>query len=211
MFELEYKGGNSLVIASKKTVLTVDPKASLIGLKDLKVKDTVELATEARFCVESPDAAIIIEGPGEYEVGDFTIQGIAATRHIDTPEQEKLSTMYRIESGDVRTALIGNIDPKLSEEQLEAIGVVDVLVLPVGGGGYTLDATSAAAIVRQIEPKVVIPVHYAAAGVAYEVPQDTLEVFVKELGAPVEQVGKAKIKAASALPAVMTVWEVARS
>lgn len=211
MFEIEYKGGNSLVISSKKTTLSIDPKASLVGLKDLKVKDTVELATEARFLVEEADSSIIINGPGEYEVGDFTIHGIAATRHIDTADSEKLATIYRVETGDVRAALLGNIDPKLSEEQLEGLGVIDVLILPVGGGGYTLDATSAATIVRQIEPKAVIPIHYADTSLNYEVAQDSVEVFIKELGAPAEQVPKLKWKTAASLPAVLTVIQLARS
>jgi L-ascorbate metabolism protein UlaG (beta-lactamase superfamily) len=211
MFEIEYKGGNSLTMSSKKTTLVVDPKVSLVGLKDLKVKDMVELATEARFRVNEGEASVVIEGPGEYEVGDFTIHGIAATRHIDTPDQEKLATIYRVEAGDVRVALLGNIDSKLSEEQLETLGVVDLLVLPIGGGGYTLDATSAAAIVRQVEPKAVVPIHYADSGLAYEVPQDSIEVFTKELGAPVEQVSKLKLKSVTALPPVLTVLQLARS
>ena len=210
MFELEYKGGNGVVLASKKTTIVVDPKLSLVGLKDIKTKDEIELATESRFRVENSDARIIIDSPGEYEVGDFTIRAAAATRHIDTPDQEMLSTIYRLECGDIRIGIIGNIDPKLTEEQLEALGVLDVLVLPVGGGGYTLDATSASSLVRQIEPKVVVPVHYADAGLRYEVPQDSLEVFVKELGVPVEQVANLKIKSSAALPAVLTVVEVAR-
>jgi Zn-dependent hydrolase of the beta-lactamase fold-like protein len=94
---------------------------------------------------------------------------------------------------------------------MEGIGVVDVLLLPVGGGGYTLDATSASSLVRNIEPKVVIPVHYAEAGISYEVPQDTLDVFIKELGAPVEQLPKLKIKSASSLPQTLTVMELSRS
>jgi len=211
MFDLEYKGGNSVVFASKKVSLMMDPKLSLVGLKDIKTKDEVELVTESRFQVPNSDARIIIDGPGEYEVGDFTIKGIAATRHIDTPDQEKLSTIYRVECGDVKTAVVGNIDPKLTEEQLEAIGVVDILVLPVGGGGYTLDATNAAAIVRSVEPKVVVPIHYAGAGLSYEVPQEPLAPFVSELGAPVETVAKLKIKSSASLPPVLTVYEVTRS
>lgn len=211
MFDLEYKGGNSVVFSSKKASLIVDPKLSLVGLKDIKTKDEIELATESRFRVPNSDARIIIECPGEYEVGDFTIRGIAATRHIDTIDEEKLSTIYRVECGDIKVAVIGNIDPKLSDDQLEAIGVVDILVLPVGGGGYTLDATSAAAVVRSIEPKVVVPVHYADDGLSYEVPQDELAVFISELGAPVETVAKYKIKSGASLPAVLTVVEITRS
>lgn len=211
MFDIEYKGGNGVIIASKKASIVVDPRLSVVGLKDILTQDEIELATESRFRVENSNARIIIDSPGEYEVGDFTIRGIAATRHIDTPDQEKLSTIYRLECGDVRIAVIGNIDSKLTDEQLEAIGVVDVLILPVGGGGYTLDATSAVAIVRSVEPKAVVPIHYADSGLSYEVPQDILETFVKEMGAPVEQVSKFKIKSLSALPEALTVIEIARS
>jgi len=211
MFELEYKGGNAVTMASKKAVAIFDPKVSLVGLKDLKTKDAVVVATETRFVSVDGEPRLIIDGPGDYEVADFTIRGIAATRHIDTPEQEKLATAYRLECGDMRVAILGNIDAKLSEEQYEALGVVDVLVIPVGGGGYTLDATSASAIVRAIEPKIVIPVHYAAAGLNYEVSQDNLETFIKELGAPVEQSAKLKLKSAAALPPTLTVLELARS
>lgn len=211
MFEIEYKGGNGVVLSTKKTQMMIDPRLSLVGLKDIKTKDEVELATEERFVVENSDARIIIDSPGEYEVGDFMVRGTAAIRHIDTGDTEKLSTIYRLECGDVRLAVIGNIASRLDDEQLEAIGVVDILILPVGGGGYTLDATSAVMLVRQIEPKVVVPVHYSDSALKYEVPQDSLDVFTRELGAPVETVTKYKVKSVAGLPAVLTVVEITRS
>lgn len=211
MFDIEYKGGNTVVFTTKKMTLVADPKTSVVGLKDTVIKEAVELATEDRFALQSKDAVLAIEGPGEYEIGDFSIRGISAVRHIDTEADEKIATIYRIEVGDVRVALLGNIAPKLSEDQLEEIGVVDMLVIPIGGGGYTLDASSAATVVRQIDPKVVIPVHYEDGAVKYEVPQDTLETFTSELGAPVESVSKYKVKAVSSLPPVLTVVEVTRS
>lgn len=211
MFEVEYKGANAVVISSKKAMIIVDPKLSLVGLKDLPVKDAVELATEARFALNSPDAKLNIEGPGEYGVADFDIKGIAAQRHLDTETDPKVSTIYRVETGDIRTAIVGNIYEKISEAQLEDIGVVDVLIIPIGGGGYTLDATGAATIVRQVEPKAVVPVHYADDGIKYEVPQSDFDTFVKEIGAPVEEVAKLKLKAASALPATLTIFKLARS
>ena len=80
----------------------------------------------------------------------------------------------------------------------------------MGGGGYTLDATSAVAIARQVEPKVVIPVHFADKGMKYEVPQDTLETFNRELSAPVEITSKYKVKSASSLPEAMTMIGITR-
>lgn len=211
MFEVEYKGGNGVVISSKKSSLVVDPKLSVVGLKDLNVKDAVELATEARFAVISDDAKLVIEGPGEYGIADFDIRGVAAQRHLDAETEPKASTIYRIETGDIRTAVIGNIYEKLSEEQLEEVGIVDVLIIPVGGSGYTLDATGAATIVRQIDPKIVVPVHYADGALKYEVPQSDVEVFTAELGAPVEEAPKLKLKNAGALPQTLTVVKLARS
>lgn len=211
MFDIEYKGGNGIVLSSKGVSVVVDPKLSSVGLKDIKTKDAIELMTESRFGVYDPGARITIDSPGEYEISDFTIRGIAASRHIDAPDQEKLSTIYKVECGDVRVAILGNVAPKLTDEQLEDIGVVDILLLPVGGGGYTLDATSASSITRSIEPKIVVPVHYSEAGISYEVPQDALDVFTKELGAPVEQFSKLKIKSVASLPQTLTVAELSRS
>ena len=211
MFEVEYKGANAVVVSSKKASIVIDPKLSIVGLKDLNVKDAIELATEARFAINSEDAKLVIEGPGEYGIADFDIRGVAAQRHLDTENDPKISTMYRIENGDIRLAVIGNIYEKLNEDQLEEIGIVDVLVIPVGGSGYTLDATGAAAITRQIDPKVVVPVHYADDSIKYEVPQSDLNTFITELGAPVEEAPKLKLKNAGALPATLTVYTLARS
>jgi len=204
MFDIEYKGANGVIISTKKSTLVVDPKLSVAGLKDLSTKDAVELATEARFAINSDAARLNIEGPGEYGVGEFDIKGIAAQRHLDSASDPLISTIYRVELGDVRIAIVGNIYEKLSETQLEEIGLIDILILPVGGNGYTLDATGAAGLTRSIDPKVVIPVHYADSGINYEVAQDTLETFTKELGAPVEELPKFKLKQAALLPPVLT-------
>jgi L-ascorbate metabolism protein UlaG (beta-lactamase superfamily) len=212
MFDIEYKGGNTVIITSKKTQLVVDPKLSLVGLKDLGVKDGIEVATEERFATNDPNAKLHIEGPGEYEIGDIAVKGIRATRHIDTSADEPISTMYRVEVGDVKIAVLGNIAPKLNEDQLEEIGIVDILIVPVGGNGYTLDSVNAATIARQIEPKVVIPVHYADSSLKYEVSQDDLGLFVKEFTAPVEEAGaKYKVKSPSSIPQVLTVVKLDRS
>ena len=212
MFDIEYKGGNGIVISTKKATAIIDPKLSVVGLKDASTKEAVEIATEPRFAVNGSNARIAIEGPGEYEVGEFSIRGVRATRHIDTEADEPISTMYRIEIADVRIGIIGNIADKLSEDQLEELGVLDILVLPVGGGGYTLDATAATTIVRQIDPRVVIPIHYADDTLKYEVPQDTLETFAAELAAPVEPAGaRYRVKSPASIPQILTTVTIDRN
>ena len=212
MFDIEYKGGNTVIISTKKTTVVFDPRQSVIGMKDLVVKEAIQVATEDRFTVRDKAYRLILDSPGEYEVGDVSIRGVAAKRHIDEDAAAPVATVYQLEIAGIRIAVIGNITPKLTEDQLEAIGLVDMVVLPVGGNGYTLDATSAASMVRQLEPSVVIPVHYSDTAVKYEVPQDTLEVFTNELGAPVEQAGvKYKVKSISGLPQALTVVVLDRS
>ena len=196
MFDIEYKGGNTIVLSGKKTTIITDPKLSLIGLKDAKTTGCVELATEDRFAVKADGAKLVVN---------------AAVRHLDSGSNEKLDTIYRVECGNVAIGVIGNIEPKLNDDQLENLGVIDILIVPVGGSGYTLDATSAVALVRAISPKVVVPIHYADSGISYEVPQDSAEVFVKEMGAPVENVSKLKVKNDSSLPTVLTTYILSRT
>lgn len=194
MFEIEYKGGNCVVLTSKESKIVFDPNLSILGLKNLAVKDGVELLTESRFA-SGGNHDLVLGGPGEYGVADFDIIGYPAQRHLDSAKEPWASMMYRLHIHDIKIVLLGNIYEKLSEEQLENLGMVDILILPVGGGGYTLDAVGAKNIINKISPKVVIPIHYSDAGLKYEVSQDQLDLFIQAVDAPVEVVSKYKISA----------------
>lgn len=128
MFDIEYKGANAVVFTTKKTQLVFDPRVSVAGGKDVFVKGAIEVVTEDRFAVENTTPKLLLSIPGEYGVGDTSITGVAAQRHIDTEEQGQKSTIYRVVIGDVRIAVLGNIAPKLSDDQLEALGVIDIVV-----------------------------------------------------------------------------------
>lgn len=206
--DIEYKGANCLTITTKKTTLVVDPKLSAVGLKDIMPKNAIVLATQPDFFVATEEG-IVIDRPGDYEARDISIKGIAAERMLDHDKSQK-ATIYRVVVGDVTFAIVGHIAITLNEEQLEALGVVDVLVVPVGGNGYTLDGHQAVGVVRQIDPKVVIPTHYADKALSYEVPQMDLEPFAKELSAAQhEKMPKWKIK--GALPEILTLMELERT
>lgn len=211
MFEIEYKGANCMVVSTKKAKIVIDPKLSIVGLNDVSTKGSVELLTDERYGVFDQDSTLTIEGPGEYGVAEFDILGVPARRHIDHDSEGMMSTIYRLVIGDVRIGVVGNIDKKLSEDQLEGLGVIDILIIPIGGGGYTLDAVDAAKLVKLIDPKVVIPTHYADAHIKYEVPQDSLDQFVTELGAPVETVAKYKFKQLVVAPAALSIVEITRN
>lgn len=205
--EFEYKGGNCVVITSKQGVVVVDGKLSTIGLKDIQLKDAIELATQVGFSAES--GKVGVDMPGEYEISDISILGIAAARMIDY-DGSLQATMYRLVFPELTIAVLGHVAVPLTDEQLESLGMVDVLIVPVGGGGYTLDAHHAVEIVHKINPKVVIPTHFADSQTKYEVQQEGLEPFMKELGAAHETMPKWKVKN-GVLPEVQTVIELTRT
>ena len=120
------------------------------------------------------------------------------------------ATMYRLVFPDLTIAVLGHVAVPLTDEQLESLGMVDVLIIPVGGGGYTLDAHHAVEVVHKINPKVVIPTHFADSHAKYEVQQESLEPFTKELGAAHEAMPKWKVKN-GLLPEAQTVIELTRT
>lgn len=204
MTEIEYFGGNCVKIISKEQTIVVDPKRSIFGLDDIASDDLIELSTETRLATHNSRAFLQIDGPGEYEVANFSVRGFPANRQTDFNNEQSV-TNYAIECGGINIVVLGNIANELSEAQLEELGVADILIIPVGGGGYTLDAKVAGDIVTKIDPKIVIPVHYSYEGLKYEVPQDTFERFANELGTPIQEVDRYKIKKAESLPETLEI------
>jgi hypothetical protein len=191
--ELSYYGANCVRLAAKKAQIVVDDNLAKLGLKAVTKPADISLRTSRSF-PEHGDAAFRAEMPGEYEIAGVVIHGIAARGHMDE-EGKKSSVIYTVQADDTKAVIIGHIYPELSEEQLEAIGMVDVAIVPVGGNGYTLDGTGALNVIKQIEPKVVIPTHYADKAIKYEVPQAELADAIKNLGMETaETVAKFKIK-----------------
>lgn len=190
--ELTYYGANCVRLAAKKAQIVVDDNLKALGLKDVTKPTDISLRTNPSF-TEHP-AAFRAEMPGEYEVSGIVIRGIAARSHMDE-EGKHSATIYTIQADDTKAVVLGHIFPELTEDQLEAIGIVDVAIVPVGGMGYTLDGAGALNVIKQIEPKIVIPTHYADKAIRYEVPQAELADAVKNLGMEAsEAVSKYKIK-----------------
>lgn len=190
--ELTYYGANCLRISTKKAQIVIDDNLGKLGLKSVTKASDLSLKTFKD--VPTHESAFLADMPGEYEVADVAIHGVAARAHMDE-EGKTSATIFTIESGDLKAAFLGHIYPELSEEQLEAIGMVDILVVPVGNSGYTMDGVGALKLIKQIEPKVVIPTHYADKGVKYEVAQTDLAEALKNLAMePSETLDKYKPK-----------------
>jgi len=115
--------------------------------------------------------------------------------NMDAADQ-KTATLYKIIADDLNLVITGHIYPELSEEELETIGLVDILCIPIGGNGYTVDAAGALSVIKKIEPKVVIPTNYADKALKYPVPQQSLDEALNILAMePKETVTRLKIKA----------------
>jgi L-ascorbate metabolism protein UlaG (beta-lactamase superfamily) len=190
--ELQYYGANCVRITTKKTSLVVDDNLDKLGLKSVTKPTDISLKTFIGS--GSHSSHFVADMPGEYEISGVIIHGISARAHMDK-DDSKSSVIYRIEADDTRLVVIGHIYPDLSEEQLEQIGSVDVVVIPVGNSGYTLDGQGALSVIKKIEPKIVIPTHYADKTIKYEVPQIELTGSLKDMGMEIsETVDKYKIR-----------------
>lgn len=189
--DLQYHGANCISITHKGARIIVDDNLAELGLKSITKTDDVALFTQNPQVVQ---ARLVFDGPGEYEVSDISIIGIAAQAHVDEPGKLN-ATMFKLICGEQSVLITGHIYPELNDRQLEAIGHVDVLIIPVGGNGFTVDPMGALQIVKAIEPKVVIPVHYADKALKFPVPQLELPKVLQELAMePKETVSKLKLK-----------------
>jgi L-ascorbate metabolism protein UlaG (beta-lactamase superfamily) len=192
--EIQYYGANCVRITTKKASITIDDNLSDLGAKSPMRAGDIAVFTGAHG-EASVAPKLVIDQPGEYEVSDTSVYGIAARAHIDEPSQQT-ATIFKIVGDDIRLVALGHIYPDLSEAQLETLGTVDILLIPVGGNGYTLDPIGALKLIKKIEPKLIIPTHFADKGLKYPVPQQELANALHELSMePKETVPKIKIKA----------------
>jgi L-ascorbate metabolism protein UlaG (beta-lactamase superfamily) len=121
----------------------------------------------------------VVSGAGEYEVAGVTVTGLPTFHDDRHGEVYGRNTVYLIELDDVRVCHLGDLGHTLSDGHLESIANADVLLVPVGGG-RTLDGARGAEVVRQVEPRVVVPMHYALPAMKTELAP--VERFLKEMG-----------------------------
>ena len=188
--DITYLGAGSVKLSGKNLNLVCDPYDDKMGLGKFNTKtDVVVLTGPEGF--GRVEGARVFDGPGEYEVKGATITGVPARLHID--ESGYRGTAYSVVIDGINVVMTGNIAGKLDEDQVENLGQVDVLVVPVGGHGLTLDAEGAASVVTQLETTYVVPVHYDDKNTTYAMPQDGVDKFLKEMGVSPEPESKLRI------------------
>lgn len=191
--EIQYYGANCVRLTTKKATIVLDDNLSDVGLKSITKATDISLRTSKELPIHK-DTRFRAEAPGEYEISGVIIHGVGARSHMDE-EKDQNSVIYTIAADDIKVAVIGHIYPELNEAQLEQIGMIDVAIVPIGGNGYTLDGVGALKVIKQLEPKIIIPTHYDDKQTKFEVPQQPLSDGLKGLAIEShETIPKLKVK-----------------
>jgi L-ascorbate metabolism protein UlaG (beta-lactamase superfamily) len=184
---ITWYGQSCFKIQSGQTVLIIDPFDKKIGLTPPKLEAQMVLVTHEHYDHNNvgviKGSPFIIDSPGEYEVGGVRVRGIFSyhdTVDNDKGDKREPNTIYTIRVEGIVLAHLGDLgQTQLTEEQLDALGEVDILMVPVGGT-YTIGAKEAVEIIGQIEPKITIPMHYNVDGLKIKLAG--VDRFLKELG-----------------------------
>lgn len=181
--DITWLGHSCFRIRSNQAIIVTDPFPPNLGFS--LGKQTADIVTVSHGHTSHSYAQgiggepRILKGPGEYEISGVLILGIATYHDAVKGQARGKNTAYLMEIDGLAVCHLGDIGHVLSDEQMEEMGNVDVLLLPVGGGS-TINATMAAEVIRKLEPKAVIPMHYKTPALKRELAP--VEVFLKEMG-----------------------------
>lgn len=182
--DIEWYGQSCFRIKEGSFTLITDPYDKTIGYslpKGLKA-DVVTISHDApgHAAVGQVKAGKVLTRPGEYEVKGVFITGIQSWRGSGVKgEAKEENTIFVFEWGDLTVCHLGDLSRVLTQAQVESMPDVHVLLVPVGGGG-ALDADKAAQVISQLEPRIVIPMHYQTEFATVKL--DPLHKFLKEMG-----------------------------
>ena len=183
---ITYHGGEFFKIISGDTTIAINPVS-----KDSKIKTTHFGADIAIISLNDKDfngveqlsrgekEPFVISGPGEYEAKKVFVKGFQSVSEYK--EQKRINTIYSIMLEGINLVFLGALSlKKLNNDTKEALGDIDILFTPIGGGGV-LAASDARALAVELEPKIIIPMHYGE--IENSGKNKALEEFLKEDGA----------------------------
>lgn len=171
---------------SEQVLISIDPFSEKIGLKPPSFESDILLITHNHDDHNNKKAIkgkpFLIEGPGEYEIKEVFIQGISCFHDNVEGQKRGMSTIYTIETEEIKICHLGDLGQKeLTPEQVEKIGAIDILMIPIGGE-YTINSKEAIKIINQIEPRIIIPMHYQIPKLKLDKKLEEVGEFLKEMG-----------------------------
>ena len=181
--EINWLGHSCFRIKGNQAVIVTDPYSPDLGYSLGKVSALIVTVSHEHPGHNNVQGVggepKLITGPGEYEVNGVLIMGMRTFHDEQQGTLRGKNTIYLMEIDEVSVCHLGDLGHVLSADQVEEIGNVDVLLLPVGGVS-TINAPTAAEVVRLLEPKVVVPMHYKTEAIKREL--EPVSRFLKEMG-----------------------------
>lgn len=197
---IAWYGQSCFKIQSKDITLITDPFDKKIGLRppygSANIVTVSHNHSDHNNFQVVKDSPFVVDGAGEYEIKKITIRGINSYHDNQEGRERGLNTIYVMEMEDIKICHLGDLGQNsLVNGQLEKIGQVDILFVPIGGVS-TIDWKSAGTVISQIEPRIIIPMHYKISGAKEKVLKlDSADNFCKEYGiSPKDAVNKFSIK-----------------
>lgn len=180
--EITWYGLSCFRITERGRISVVtDPFSPATGLPELKLKaDVVTISHDStghNYVEAVKIDPYVVRGPGEYEIGGVFITGLAL--HDQSAPAPKRNVAYLFDYDNLKVMHLGDLDHVPSQSLVQEIGVVNVLLVPVGGG-MGLKAAQAAEVVALIEPHLIVPMHYHLPGLRYNL--DPIDKFLKAMG-----------------------------
>lgn len=179
--EITWYGYNCFGVKTKGGSLVVDPYKNDVGLKLPNLKANVVILSDEENKSNNAEGVSgepkLLTWPGEYEVAEIAITAVELASPAEKKQPEKKPTIYSFDADGLKVCYITNFTVPVSDEQMESIGDVDILVVPLKGNLEELHKT-----VEEIEPRIVIPVGYKTDGLKAEA--GDLEAFLKKSGVP---------------------------
>lgn len=182
--DLVWHGHSCFRLRGREAVVVTDPYDGSLGYPGLRLAaDIVTLSHQDPHHSHLPAVGgepRVVDGPGEYEVAATFVNGVGTFRDDARGKKLGRNTAYVIHLDDLAICHLGDLGHLLTSAQIEALEGPDVLLIPVGGN-CTLNGVQAAEVVSQLDPKLVVPMHYQTGNVRVEL--DSVERFCKEMGA----------------------------
>jgi len=199
--EIKYIGHSSFFIKTKTAKIVTDPfNPQQVGLKFPKYEADIVTVSHSHgdhnFVEGIKESPLVIDWPGEFEKNEVRITGFQTFHDKKLGEERGPNTIFKMESENLSILHCGDLGHVLDDATVETIGTVDVLLIPVGGF-YTINPEEAVKVINEIEPSIVIPMHFGRPELNQEIGANLqpLEAFLKAIGAPdVQPVEKLTIK-----------------
>ncbi|HOZ55784.1 MAG: metal-dependent hydrolase [Parcubacteria group bacterium ADurb.Bin316] len=185
---LQYFGHSCFKIQDKTTTdgitVVTDPFSKEVGLKVPNFEADIITISHDHYDHNNYKALrgtpYIIRHAGEYDIKGVAVHGVDAYHDNKEGKEKGGNVIYRIEIDDISITHLGDLGHTLTSQQLEVLVGTDILLIPVGNK-YSLDAKQAMEVISQIEPRIVIPMHYKLPGSAIT-DIDSVDKFIKEIG-----------------------------